>query len=233
LPLYVFKHFPDVELISYVDADLFFTSSLEPIYAELSNKSILIIRHNFPQRFKWLERTGVFNVGFLSFRNDSHGLECLQIWREQCLDWCYDRVEEGRYADQKYLDVWPARFNGHLVVVRHKGANVAPWNWMNYSIRNVNGRVEIDGEPLIFFHFAGLKILNRWLCNPGLSYYGSSTFALRRYIYRPYLRALREARNWADPGYTFQPARGGNLFKSVARGMIYRDLLITIGNVVI
>jgi hypothetical protein len=107
---------------------------------------------------------------------------------------------------------------------------------MNYDIQSVDGQIRIDGEPLIFYHFAGMKILNRWLCNPGLSHYGisvGSTFTLRRYIYRPYLQALRETRQWVDPGYRFQPARGGNQFKTIARGMIHRDLLITIGNVVI
>ena len=233
LPLYIFRQHPEINLISYVDSDLFFASSLQPIYSELGEKSILIIGHRFPEHLKRLEQTGVFNVGFLAFRNDRHGLRCLNEWREQCLDWCYDRVEDGRYADQKYLDAWPVRFNSELVVLGHKGANVAPWNWMKYDIRSVNGRTEIDGEPLIFYHFAGMKILNRWLCNPGLSHYGGGTLALRRYIYRPYLRALRETRQWVDPGYGFQPARGGNQFKSIARGMIYRDLLITIGNVVI
>jgi hypothetical protein len=47
------------------------------------------------------------------------------------------------------------------------------------------------------------------------------------------LRALRQTRRWADPGYSFQPARGGSLLKSIGRGMIHRDLLITIGNVVL
>jgi hypothetical protein len=240
LPLYIFREHPEVTLVSYVDADLFFVSSLEPIYAELGDRSILIIDHKFPERLKHMAERGVFNVGFLTFRRDSTGLACLKLWREQCLEWCYDRLEDGRYADQKYLDQWPDRFNSAVTVLRHKGANVGPWNWMNYDIRCMDRRVEIDGEPLIFYHFAGMKILNRWLCNPGLSWYGKSmlalhgksTFALRRYIYRPYLRALQETRAWANPGYHFQRARGGMLM-SIARGMIYRDLLITIGNLVI
>ncbi len=239
-PLYLLREHPEIEILSYVDADLFFFSSLEPVFSELDGKSVLIIGHKFPERLKRLERNGVFNVGFLAFRNDQHGLECLRVWREQCLEWCYDRVEEGRYADQKYLDSWPARLGSHLVVLQHKGANVAPWNWMNYKISQMDGRVKIDGNPLIFYHFAGLKPLNRWLCNPGLSHYGGGSLALRRYIYRPYLRALQETRTWLrtineelDPGYGFQSARGGNLIKSVIRGMIHRDLLVTVGNVVI
>jgi hypothetical protein len=238
--LYLMRRYPAIDVLSYVDADLFFRSSLDPMFAELGMKSVLIIGHRFPERLKHLEQTGVFNVGFLMFRNDSHGLECLQVWREQCLEWCYDRIENGRYADQKYLDAWPDRLGTQLVVLQHKGANVAPWNWMNYHINYDAGRVQIDGQVMVFYHFAGMKILNRWLCNPGLSHYGGGSLSLRRHIYRPYLRALRETRSWLrridssiDPGFEFQPGRGGNLIKSMAYGVLHQDLLITMGNLVI
>src|SRR5205823_10040223 len=101
-------------------------------------------------------------VGLMAFRNDSFGRECLEWWRERCLEWCYDRLEGDRFADQKYLDDWPTRFE-RVVVLQHKGAGVAPWNAMNYQICLQNGRVIVDGQPLIFYHFHGLKIINRWL----------------------------------------------------------------------
>lgn len=194
-PLYIMNHAPDVDLVTYVDADILFYASPAPIYDELGDDSILIIEHRFPERRRHLATHGRFNVGYLTFRNDTYGRECLEWWRERCLDWCYDRIEDGRFADQGYLSDWPERFRG-VVVLQHKGANVAPWNWSNYRIHIDHGRPTVDGEPLIFYHFHGFKIINRRLCEPGLLGYDRMPLALRRWLYTSYLRALRDTEDW-------------------------------------
>ncbi|NQU11830.1 hypothetical protein HQ590_13635, partial [bacterium] len=118
------------------------------------------------------------------------GLACLQRWREQCLDWCYDRVEPGRFADQKYLDEWPDRFAG-VAVITHPGANLAPWNFGNHRLRAADARVWVDDQPLLFYHFQGLKRLNRWIVDTNLNgYQMRATAVLRRAVYRPYIRTL-------------------------------------------
>lgn len=190
LPLYVLRNYSEVDLITYLDADLFFFSNPSPIYGELGNNSILIIRHRFPPHFKHLEDRGIYNVGLLSFRRDDNGLTCLHWWRERCIEWCYDRVENNRFADQKYLDDWPIRFPG-VVVLQHKGAGLAPWNVVNYFMSLENGRALIDSQTLVFFHFEGLKQIRRFLYDPNLAGYGMrSNSLIRRYIYKPYIREL-------------------------------------------
>ena len=52
LPRYILRAHPEIELLSYVDADLFFNSSPEPIFSELDRKSILIIGHKFPRQIE-------------------------------------------------------------------------------------------------------------------------------------------------------------------------------------
>ncbi len=103
----------NITSLTYLDADLYFFSSPEPLYAEMEGYSIGIVGHRFPDSLKHLEKYGVYNVGLLSFQNDRNGITCLRWWRDRCLTWCYDRIEDGKFADQKYLDDWPTRFPEH------------------------------------------------------------------------------------------------------------------------
>jgi len=192
LPLFVFNNYPEVDIITYLDADLFFFEDPAPIYNEIDKHSIAIIAHRFPPALRELERAGIYNVGWLSFRRDDRALACLRWWREQCIEWCYDRVEDGRFADQKYLDDWPTRFQG-VVVVRHKGANLAPWNLANYEIRERENRVWVDEQPLIFFHFHRLTQIRSWLYDPFLAGYKvKPSKIVRQSIFLPYIRTLVE-----------------------------------------
>jgi hypothetical protein len=197
LMLYVLNHGDDVESVTYLNADMYFYSSVEPIYQELGADSILIIAHRFPQHLRFLEENGIYNVGWLTFRNDPAGRECAQWWRERCIEWCYDRLEDGKFADQKYLDDWPQRFEG-VVVLQHKGANLAPWNWMNYDIRFTRSGITVDGQPLIFYHFHGLKILRSWLYDPVSEgrLYGEMPFGMRWRLYHPYIQAIKAVGRW-------------------------------------
>lgn len=191
LPLYIINHFNHVDLITYLDADLFFFSDPAPLFDELGCGSIAIVGHRFPARLKNLEKYGLYNVGWLSFRNDKIGLECLNWWRNLCLEWCYDRVEEDRFADQKYLDRFPERY-GHDVIIQHKGANVGPWNIENYNLHTNGKTVLVDDQPLIFFHFQGFRQIISWVFDWGLGRYGlKMSQELANHIYITYIRALQ------------------------------------------
>ena len=237
LLLFALKHNPGAETVTYLDSDLFFFSSPEPIFDALKDHSILIIPHRYAEQHRHLEQFGIYNVGLLTFRNDKAGMECLEWWRARCNEWCYDRVDNGRFADQGYLNDWPQRFS-NVLVLQHKGANLAPWNVFQYKITQKDAQILVDGEPLIFYHFHRLKRLNRWFCDPGLSQFrsGSITSEIRNWIYRPYLRALDETWNWvktkapeAGPGYVrIQNGRYGyrNLVGDAARSFVRRQLIV-------
>lgn len=158
LPLYILENFKDVELITYLDADIYFYSSLEPIFEEFGDRSILITPHRFIPELRHLEVNGRYNVQFVSFRRDDNGMACLRWWRDRCLEWCYNRLEDEKIGDQKYLDVWPSKFSG-VHELEHIGAGVAPWNFANYSIATNAGEIFIDSVPLIFYHFHQFRVL--------------------------------------------------------------------------
>jgi hypothetical protein len=155
-PLFLLRQNPDIDLITYLDSDLFFFHSPEPVFQEIGTSSIAIIPHRFSPERQILERYGIYNVGWLSFRNDTPGLNCLEWYRSRCLEWCFDRYEDGKFADQKYLDHWPQQFPG-VCVLQHKGANLALWNIINYAIQDTNQGLFVDEVPLIFYHFQGIR----------------------------------------------------------------------------
>ena len=195
LPLFILKHHPEVELITYLDADLFFFADPTQLFAEMVGKSIAIIAHRFPARLRHIEVTGVYNVGWVSFRRNEIGLACLYWWRERCIEWCYDRIEGERYADQKYLDLFPEYF-GPDVVIQNKGANVAPWNIENYALAIKGNNIYIDDKPLVFFHFQGLQQVISRVYDLGLWTYGVRPFReLIDHIYLPYIKILRDSQS--------------------------------------
>ncbi len=190
LPLYIFEHYPTVDFITYLDADLYFFANPVQIFDEIGNNSIAITAHRFPPHLKHKEMHGKYNVGWLSFRRDKSGLSCLQWYRHKCNEWCYDRVEEDRYADQKYLDSFPRKFEG-VVELQHKGANLAPWNIDNYSLTIKEKCIYVDEQQLVFYHFHDFKRLVRGIYDSSFSDYKAQfTKLIRQNIYLPYLEEI-------------------------------------------
>ena len=189
---FLLRKWPRIDMLTYLDADLYFYSDPSPIFAELGDKSILIVEHRYPDHLEHLVKWGVHNVGLIAFRNNAIGHCCLQWYRERCLEWCYDRYEDGKFADQKYLDDWPARFD-EVVVLQHKGAGLSPWNVDRYKIRQSALTVIIDDAPLIFFHFHKLMMLHPLLFEPRLHEYESGlNRPLTQGVYGPYVIELRK-----------------------------------------
>lgn len=160
LPYFVLERRPEIDFITYVDADLLFYSPVQPLFDEIGDASIAIIEHRFSERLKDREVNGRFCVEWVSFRRDEQGMACLSRWRDQCIEWCYYRLEEGRMGDQKYLDEWPARYSACHILM-HAGAGIAPWNYSRYRFaHDGQGRITVDGEPLVFYHFHQFQMLS-------------------------------------------------------------------------
>ena len=187
-PRWLLALYPEIDRVTYVDADLFFFASPTPIFSAMdeAGASVLVTEHRFPAALQHYAQHGRFNVGVLSWRNDAAGRACLDHWRVRCLAWCFDRVEAGNYADQKYLDAWPEQLGAALLVLQDPAVNLAPWNWMTR---------EAAGVTPVIFHFARFRPLGGdWWWRSGQLDYGVMPRRLRRAIYGPYVRALLAAR---------------------------------------
>lgn len=191
LPLYILTQHPELDHVTYLDADTYFYSSPQPIYDEWAGKSILIVSHNYAPRFIYkIPESGIYNVEFLIFRNDVNGLACLRWWRERCNEWCYFRLEDGKLGDQMYLNDWTTRFQG-VQVLQHLGGGVAPWNIERFRVWQQAGQVKIDQLPVIFYHYHALRWYGLSSYDPALGYWYMPR-AVRRLIYQPYIQRLNQ-----------------------------------------
>lgn len=205
LPLYVLERDPSIEVITYVDADVYFFDDPAPIFDEFGDASIGLTEHRFASYSdSSAADRGIFNVECMLFRNDASGREALRWWRERCLEWCYNRVEEGRFADQKYLDDWPTRFTG-VKVLREGWAGLAPWSAAGRPITPAADGLTVAGDPLVFYHFHQFDLVDggrRYRSHAGTF---GLTLAQVRTVYPPYLAALQRSLSRVrviDPNWT-------------------------------
>ncbi len=156
-----FARDPGLREITYLDADLRFFADPQPLFDEIGDASVTIISHRYAPRWSAYEATsGIYNVEWLTFRRDAHGVEALEWWRERCLEWCKAVAEDGKFGDQAYLDDWPERF-ASVHVLEHPGAGVAPWNLESSEVRvDPAGGLLVDGVPLVFFHYHGMRLID-------------------------------------------------------------------------
>ena len=199
-PRFLMRSHPEIDLITYLDADLLFFSSPEPIFTELGEGSVLIVPHRYAVESAELEIYGRFNVGLVGFRNDERGHAILERWRAQCIEWCYDRAEGERYADQRYLDEWPGQPG--VVVLENPGAGLAPWNAMTHAVDIATDPPTVDGHALVFYHFAGVRQVGRGLWDTRSDQYGVIGRRVRFRLYGRYIAELEQAaalvRGWAN-----------------------------------
>ena len=147
----------------YLDADIFFFNNPEMGWNEMpENYSIFLTEHNYHPNHDRRFSNGLYCVQYIGFRNNEAGMTALNYWKESCIKWCFSKVEEGKFGDQKYLDDWLVRFKG-VWVAKNKGLGLAPWNSelfeliKNGDYYNIIDKVTREEFPLIFFHFHGLR----------------------------------------------------------------------------
>jgi|GEM_PF-1039699 len=225
--LHLLQRHPDIESLTYVDSDLMFFSSPQPVYDELGAGSILIHEHRFSEATRYLEPlSGRFNVGLMVFRNDARAHAALRWWRDRCNEWCYNRYENGKIGDQGYLGDWPTRFPG-VVVLENTAAGVAPWNHDQYALgRDADGAPTIDGRALIFYHYHALS----WITPDRALPFKHTHYPIREDLallfFPPYLEALRRARDLVhsvhpEADFGFEPNQD-----LIGRALLVRDAAV-------
>ena len=182
---------------AYIDADMYFYADPAILFRELEQRcaSVLLTGH----RFGWFERPraevlGRFCVEFNLFVNNAQAKDLLGMWKRQCLENCSSDAVNGSFGDQKYLDNWVDEY-AYVIETEHLGAGVAPWNISQYKLvsrTDAGFRLKCRGQviDLVFYHFAGLKYLNRETVDMNIyDYWGiDDRFVIP--LYREYLQTV-------------------------------------------
>lgn len=201
---YCIKRF-NLDHCTYLDADLYFFSNPNVLVEELNSDSILITEHRYTKKYDQSATSGKYCVQFMTFRNTPQGMKALTWWRDRCIEWCFDRFEDGKFGDQKYLDDWTTRFKG-VHVLEHLGGGVAPWNVQQFDIIGKPGSYKVKEKTtekvfdLVFYHFHGVRFLKDNTVDLGA--YNLSTTAKR--LYAEYFKSIGDA-NQKLLSFNFNP----------------------------
>lgn len=166
---YVIKKY-NVDECTYLDSDLCFWSDPKNLLDEMGEASVLITEHNYSSDCDTAALTGKYCVQFMCFKNNPDGNRVLEWWRSKCEEWCFNRMEDGKFGDQKYLDDWESRFEGIVYNCRTIGCGLAPWNCQKYKIKKegndiyIIDKISLIKKQLVFYHFHNLRkiIGERW-----------------------------------------------------------------------
>jgi hypothetical protein len=173
------------ELAIYVDADTYFFAEVSLALEQLDpNKDVGIVPHRFSERDLYMRKYGTYNVGWVSFRNSDAGMRVLYFWRNACLRSTSTIPSEGIFGDQKYLDYF-LEIDSSVQVISHLGMNVAPWNCKD--LRVIDGRLVNESDPLLFFHFSGLKTYAALAVMGFAGYSKRPGRNVRKYLYQGYI----------------------------------------------
>jgi len=183
-PAFVFQSAPEVRRVTYIDADLWFIADPAAVFDEFdrSGKSVLVTEHAYSPEHDHSPVYGKFCVQFVTFERE-RGERVRQDWAAKCLDWCFARVEEGKFGDQKYLDAWPREFGANVHVLANRELLQAPWNAERFPLGSA-----------VIWHFHGLRLAQLPLLG-FFAQFGSYPLprVVKRYVYAPYQSDLHAA----------------------------------------
>ena len=183
----------ELDACTYIDADLLFFADPSVLIEEMGDRSVLITEHRYSPAYDQSATSGIYCVQFICFKNTEDGMRVLNWWRAACLEWCYNRIEDGKFGDQKYLDDWSDRFSG-VHELQHLGGGVAPWNVQQYDFEYregaLTGKERSSGTefPVIFYHYHGFRYAEADAFIPSPEYLLSENDL--KHIYGPYVHAL-------------------------------------------
>ena len=153
----------DSKIVTYLDPDLYFFSSLEEIRKEHQSADVLLTPHlnHSPTSNLVIKNDevagsmnhGIFNLGFVSFKSSARGKMIASWWADRLAISSSSDYQRGLFTDQKWWDLSLIYFPD-IRVLKNDGFNMAPWNLSERILVSLQPPTLISGDQLVFFHFS-------------------------------------------------------------------------------
>jgi len=157
---YLFKKYPQENHILFLDSDMEIIAPLLDLAHRFERSSILLTPQHLYEGVEYDDfKYGVYNAGFIGVSRTPEGLRFVKWWGKRLERYSYFEENDTLYAEQKWLNLVPAVFNG-VEVVKHPGYGLASWNFPERKVTiSDGGQYLVNGEPLYVLHHRGINKL--------------------------------------------------------------------------
>lgn len=153
---------PEIDSVAYLDPDIRVFGSLAEIDRRAREHNIVLTPHfttplprdDLKPAEEDILIAGTYNLGFIALGESETAHQLLDWWSERLEHHCLNNPEEGRFVDQRWIDLAPGIWPG-IEIFRDASFNIAYWNLATRKLEIDGDGYRVDGEPLHFFHFSG------------------------------------------------------------------------------
>ncbi len=215
--------------VIYFDPDIRVYRSLEPLLELLEQHTAILTPHltapldddGWPSELNILQ-AGSYNLGFIALSNSEESLKLVRWWQRKLYKDCVVDLPRNLFVDQKWMDMAPSLFAG-VHIERDAGWNLAYWNLNHRPLsRTVDGTIQANERPLLFFHFSGFAIADNSLSRHQNRFDKGEPGSPLRELCDEYARVLSRfgAERFAAIPYAYACFADGTLVPDAARRLI-------------
>jgi hypothetical protein len=156
----------------FLDSDIMVHNSLDVIFNQLENSSILLTPHSTtplnsssvdPCELNFL-RNGLYNAGFLGLQRTDTTKKFISWFKNRLNSFSFNDYSSqefaprGLFVDQLWLNLVPLYFK-EVGLCLDPGANLGHWNLVDrFLSKDSFGNITANGELILFTHFSGWDI---------------------------------------------------------------------------
>jgi hypothetical protein len=223
----------------FLDSDIMVYNSLDIIFEQLENSSILLTPHRtnpLPSSYTAYEinflKNGLYNAGFLGLRKTDTSKMFISWFKNVLKSFSFNDYSNqenslrGLFVDQLWFNLVPLYFS-EVRFCLDQGANLGHWNLFGKSLtKDKNDNINVNEQPLLFIHFSGWDIKNTNKVSKYAPMYEQDLPSLWSEISKNYRDKLivNDYEKFVNYPYAFNYFHNGELLTTAIRHQYYNSL---------